>query len=242
MADKSPLTLVLLSGLDGTGVLFEPIRPLLAAARPVDVIAYPVDALLGYDALTGFVRDRLPVGPCILLGESFSGPVAIEIAARNPERIAGLILAVSFARRPMPAWLAWGTYWGTYLMPPSQLPRALVSAMLMGGYETPERRATLDRVLASVPLATLTHRVRAALQVDKTAALNTLSCPLLCLSASKDRLIGKRHARLIAAAARHCDAQSIVAPHMLLQTCPDLAAEIIERFCLSVDAARLRTG
>ena len=68
------LALVLLPGLDGSGVMF---RPLLGhvppALRPV-VVAYPPDKALGYEDLLPLVLDALPSSePFVILGESFGG-------------------------------------------------------------------------------------------------------------------------------------------------------------------------
>ena len=47
----TPLPLVLLPGLDGTGEQFEPLlRELPASLTPI-VVRYPTDRVLGYDAL-----------------------------------------------------------------------------------------------------------------------------------------------------------------------------------------------
>ena len=74
--------IVLLPGLDGTGTLF---RPLLAhlpsPLRPI-VVAYPGNEKLGYDALRQRVMAALPTEePFVILGESFSGPLALMAAA-----------------------------------------------------------------------------------------------------------------------------------------------------------------
>jgi pimeloyl-ACP methyl ester carboxylesterase len=88
--------------MDGSGVLLRGLVEHLAVFRPVRVIPFPNDKPLTYEELTAHVLKRLPDSRFVLLGESFSGPIAIEIAARQ-QRIAGLVLAASFARHPMPA-------------------------------------------------------------------------------------------------------------------------------------------
>lgn len=70
-----------------------------------DIIDYPLDRRLGYDALVAHVRGRLAGDRFVVVGESFSGPVAIELAASHPQ-VAGLVLAASFARHPLPSWFA----------------------------------------------------------------------------------------------------------------------------------------
>ena len=53
---------------------------------------------------------RYPIDPaqlrarCVLLAESFSGPIAIRVAADPPPGLAGVILCGTFAKNPFP-WL-----------------------------------------------------------------------------------------------------------------------------------------
>lgn len=76
---------MLLPGLDGTGDLFGPLLPFLGDSTPTLVVRYPPDVPLGYAALTDLARASLPSdGPFFLLGESFSGPVAVKLAAQAP--------------------------------------------------------------------------------------------------------------------------------------------------------------
>ena len=81
--------LVLLPGLDGTGKLFAEFLEALDLGSSAQVVPYPPDIPLGYDELETLVRAALPAhGPFIILGESFSGPLAIRIAARPPPALA----------------------------------------------------------------------------------------------------------------------------------------------------------
>jgi len=90
------LTLVLLPGMDGTGLLFEGFVSALGRELEVRVIAYPSTGALGYAELESHVREALPTrGEYVVLGESFSGPIAISIAAPRPAGLVGVILCAS---------------------------------------------------------------------------------------------------------------------------------------------------
>ena len=103
------ISLVLLPGLDGTGELF---RPLLAELpgwiHPV-VVSYPRTEELGYAELLPLAASFLPTdAPFVILGESFSGPLAVMLAAESPAGLKGVVLCASFVRKPfrtLPAWL-----------------------------------------------------------------------------------------------------------------------------------------
>ena len=147
-------TLVLLPGLDGTGTLFGPLVEALAGKLRVAVLSYPVDRALGYDALEAIADAGLPPqGPLVLLGESFSGPLAVSIAARHPDRVVGLVLCCSFVRNPRP--LLGFLRALLPFVPFGQVPLALMAAVLFGRFDTPSLRAGLARALAPVPAAVL---------------------------------------------------------------------------------------
>src|SRR5919109_330149 len=97
------VTLVLLHGMDGTGNLFEPFVAAIGSGFNVNVVRYPTEEPLTYADLEAFARAALSTeGPCVILGESFSGPIAISIAASCPPRLTGVILCCSFARNLRP--------------------------------------------------------------------------------------------------------------------------------------------
>src|SRR5215471_17973322 len=97
------VALVVLPGMDGTTA---PRADFVAALGPriePHLVAYPSDPALGYMELEALVRASLPADrPYLLLGESFSGPIAISIAASRPSHLVGLILCVTFAYNPLP--------------------------------------------------------------------------------------------------------------------------------------------
>ena len=108
-------------------------------------------------------------GSFVVLGESFSGPIAIRIAARAPPGLVGVILCGTFAKNPYP-WLRWARPLAAYL-PLKSLPRWL-RAPLMWGSASPQRApAQAQRAMAGVSAAVIRHRIAALLAVDASAAL-----------------------------------------------------------------------
>src|SRR5262245_31175156 len=91
MGATENIAIAVLPGMDGSGLLLTDLVQRLALQRPVRLISYPNEPL-SYDDLTQFVVERIPNRRFAILGESFSGPIAIEIAATQP-RVTGLILA-----------------------------------------------------------------------------------------------------------------------------------------------------
>jgi pimeloyl-[acyl-carrier protein] methyl ester esterase len=220
------IPIVLLPGMDGTGELLDGLARRLSSARPVHIVSYPPDEPLGYDELTAIAAARLPEGRFVILGESFSGPIAIGIAAKEP-RAAGLILASSFARHPLPSLLIPFMR----LLDSKRVPSWSIAAALLGAWGTPELKSRLREVQEKLPRETIEARAAAALRVDQRDALRRIACPVMCLHGRFDRVTGRRCVRQILLAQPHCQMQWLEAPHMLLETHPDEAARAIDAFC-----------
>jgi pimeloyl-[acyl-carrier protein] methyl ester esterase len=224
--------LVLLPGLDGTGKLFAEFVKALGPGVGAIVVAYPPDQPLGYDELHALVMGVLGQLPrnqrFVLLGESFSGPLAIRIAARAPPGLEGLILSASFAVNPFP-WLAWARPLAAYL-PVKSLPRWL-RAPLMWGSLSPERAPSqMERAMSGVSAAAVRRRIAALLAVDETSALERVATPVLLLRARRDRVIPKGATRRILKILPRAALVEIDGPHLLLQTRPRECAAAVLRF------------
>ena len=159
--NHQPGSLVLLPGLDGTGVLFRPLLGALPPSLPVTVVIYPPDQPLDYEALLPLVMAALPVAsPFVLLGESFSGPLALRAAACRPAGLVGVVLSASFYRSPhpyLPSWIRG-------LVRPALLrivPRFSQVKALLGGYSTEGIRLLVREALAQVTPEVFACRLRA---------------------------------------------------------------------------------
>ncbi|MBO6549014.1 MAG: alpha/beta hydrolase, partial [Rhizobiales bacterium] len=85
--------IILLPGLDGSGLFFEGFRRLLPSSITTQIISYPRDEGLSYSDIVDQIYEQLPRDrDYIILAESFSGPVAIEIATLAPLKLKGLVL------------------------------------------------------------------------------------------------------------------------------------------------------
>ena len=224
------LPLVLLPGMDGTGELLRDLAGRLASRFRVQVIAYPTQRHLSYDELAALVLAQSPADPFVILGESFSGPIAIDVAAQLP-RVAGLILASTFVKHPLPSFLAPFAQ----AFRPDWMPKCAINAGLLGTSGTAKIKDRLHATLAKLPRDLLRARLKATLRVDKRNALNNVHCPILYLHGRFDRLVGPSQIREITAIRLNCVVRQLDAPHMLLATHAMEAAELIEQFCQSVE-------
>jgi pimeloyl-ACP methyl ester carboxylesterase len=228
-----PTALVLLPGLDGTGILFRPLlQHLPPTLRPI-VVHYPPDEPKDYNALLPLVLESFPKdGPFFLLAESFSGPLAVMAAAACPKGLLGVILCASFVRNPL--WLR--PRWLRFLVHPLAFRFFHVLSpikTLLAGYSTGELRALLGEALAPVQPRVLACRAKAILTVDVRDQLESCSVPILYLLGRDDRVVPRQNLRDVLAARPRSQIAEIPAPHLLLQTRPEAAVEAIMRFASS---------
>jgi pimeloyl-[acyl-carrier protein] methyl ester esterase len=221
------VALVLLPGLDGTGLLFTD----FIAALPPDiepvVVSYPNDPTLGYMELEAVARAKLPAQPFILLGESFSGPIAISIAASAPTWLCGLVLCCSFARNPHQP-LGWVRWLKRVL--PAHAPAVVLNWLLLGRFSSARLTSALTQALAKVAPATLRARIAAILTVDVTARLASVRVPVVYLRATEDRVVPISASLLIRQLCPATAVTEVAAPHFLLQAAPTVAARHVVQF------------
>jgi pimeloyl-[acyl-carrier protein] methyl ester esterase len=227
------LPIILLPGMTGTADLLAELSDALAPHREVHAISYPLTGPQDYEHLTGYVLDRLPTRPFIILGESFSGPIALEIAVREPGRTAGLIMAATFASHPLPTAVTSLTSW----MDLSLVPQMIIESFMLGPYGTPELKSHFFRAINAMPSDTLRARTEQTLSVDKRHLLAMVGCPTLSLTGRHDRLIPTNCGHEIEAGIAGCLSHAIEGPHMFLETHPRLSAAAIDTFCREVEAA-----
>lgn len=227
--DHTLPVLVLLPGLDGTGKLFAEFVRVLKSTVECVVVAYPKDQPLGYGELEGLVVSGLPRDqPFVLLGESFSGPLAIRVAARVPAGLVGLVLCVTFARNPYPS-LGWARPLAQYL-PVKRFPRWLRAPLMWGSASPNSASSHVERAMSGVSAAVVRRRIAELLAVDEAAALRRIQCPTLVLRAARDRVISHRATQVILKNSPNAKLVEVDGPHLLLQTRTAECAEQIVSF------------
>lgn len=223
------LTVVLLPGMDGTGLLFADFLSALGERFPTRVVRYPTDKPLSYDALRTHVASALPEdAPFVILAESFSGPLAISLAAERPAGLKGLILCCTFSRNPRPALALLGRAASSLPLP--FLPIGPLGRLLLGKHGTRALRQAFAATIAQVPSRVMQARLKSVLSVDVTDQLARINVPTLYLQATEDRVVPARAGALICENCPTAKLTRIRAPHFLLQTQPHEAAREISSF------------
>jgi pimeloyl-[acyl-carrier protein] methyl ester esterase len=224
------ISLVLLPGMHGGGQLFAHLlRELPDFIKPVPV-SYPPDKALGYKGHLDIVMAALPSDePFVLLGESFSGPLALMVAARNPKGLRGVILCSTFVTYPLCIPVSVADMLVSLGLFRLRLTRLFVRIVL-GTKVSEELKSLFIQALAGVQPEVLAARAKAVFAVDATAELRKCPVPILVIQAGKDRLIYRRNSEQIRELRPDADIVVIDGPHMILQCAVVEAVREICRF------------
>lgn len=221
------MKLVLLPGLDGTGKLFQPLTSSPPEGWTTHNISYPEKISMSYGELFGFVRERLPKRePYLLLGESFSGPIAIKMASENQQGMVGLILCNTFARKPW--WPIFGYLpWSILFRRP--IPRIIMKRMGADN-ENPTLQFALKDALSPVAPKVLAKRLKETLMIDVSKELKHINVPILYLRGTKDSTVREWSLDYIKAIRPDVMVHDFPVAHLLLQLVPKQAWEAIVLF------------
>jgi pimeloyl-ACP methyl ester carboxylesterase len=221
--------LVMLPGLDGTGMVFEPLLKQLPATIEPFVVRYPGDRPMSFPEHIDFTRGRLPHDrPFVLLAESFSGPISLQLLAESPANLIGMVFVATFARYPKPFLLDLAR-----LLPQSGLRKLFATTLLSRffclGSADREAVALFQEALASVDLAVLSQRLQILAELPPPPAPN-FNGPCLYLRASRDRLVPERAATRLQDHLPQMQRQQIAGPHIILLARPEAGARAISKF------------
>jgi pimeloyl-ACP methyl ester carboxylesterase len=228
-------TLILLPGLDGTDVFFRPLMERLPPTIRPRALNYPSAGPHGYPALLDFARSQLAdVSRYVVLASSFSGPLAVMLAAAEPRKVHGVILAATFVSSPSLSIARLRFAVRTPLVAVIRLTRRLPIWIRRPPQDALRiaKRETWSRVSARE----LAGRARAALGADVRETLRQCQQPVLSVNYDADDVVPPWCADEIG---RHCPhARRVTLPggHLAMFHDPEPLAAEIARF-VQVDCA-----
>lgn len=217
------MRLVLLPGLNGSHRLFAPLLPFLGE-RQVTTLELPQQGPQDPDSLATALAGQLGDSPFVLLGESFSGPVAYRLALRQPQGLHGVIFAASFLRCPHPLLPL-----TRYLPLPGGLLNsgALLKLFCLDQRASPALLKLLREETRQLPHDLLRARLRSLSNLQEPT--QPLELPCLHLLPRQDRLVSGRAAAL-QQYCRNLQQVELDGPHFLLQSQPAACAQAINDF------------
>lgn len=226
--DNEKITIVLLPGLNGTAGLFDPLLSVATDEYALMVISYPTHQVKSYEELTRYVLKKIDLinGRFVVVGESFSGPIAILLSAKNIDGLIGTILVATFVSAPyftLAKYFPWNlifnlarfVYWLSIKLSDTEKASIL-------------RTASIE--LQQVSPLVLAARTRAAFSVDVGKELQKSRAPLVYFSAKYDVLVPKWNLKKIIKIKPDINVETFNTNHFLLQSVPQQAWEVIDKF------------
>lgn len=208
------MRLLLLPGLNGSNRLFAPLLDCLPESLPAECLELPEHGPQDYPSLADELQPRLGSTPFVLLGESFSGPLARMLAQRSPAGLQGVIFAASFSSRPNPLL---SLIQHLPLPPPSYLAqRGLIRQFCVGRGASEAAVHLIAAEISRMPARLARERLRTLANLREPDV--PLRIPCLSLLPLNDRLVTLRARKGAAAGCENLRTKKIAGPHFLLQS------------------------
>jgi pimeloyl-ACP methyl ester carboxylesterase len=226
----------MMPGLDGTGIMFRPLlREFKGAVDPV-VISYDQEEC-SYQALVDKVTGSLPRNDFFMLGESFSGPIALMIAGQKPEGLKGIILCASFITNPsamFPSFLSFLVQAPLF----SAWPVSLKADVLTGGRGNGQIKELMREAKGKTKNKALASRTREVLRVNVAEQLRQCRYPILYLKGARDLVVRGHNLRKIKKIKKDVSDVTLDTSHLVLQEAPHDSAKEILKFIKSATDRR----
>jgi pimeloyl-ACP methyl ester carboxylesterase len=227
--------LVVLPGMDGTGLLLNPFIESLGRRVDAQLFDYPTHVIQSYEEIISNVEAVLPSAgeDFAILAESFAGPIALWLAQKDIPGLRGLILVVTFAATPRHLLLQL-----TRVLPMERLlglpiPCAFARRLMLG-IKPPS--GTLDRLCGVMHMVS---PMVLASRLDEMRRLRlpqkVIDLPALYLQATKDYLLPDNAVDDIKTLVPRIEIRRVEGPHLVLDTQPKKCAGLVAGFLDSLE-------
>ena len=232
MKDQNKYVLVLIPGLDGTGILFQPLKQITPCEIETIVVEYPRNKIITRNQLVSTIEKQIPKDkPIVIVAESFGGALVVELLSKTDFNLKAVVFCASFARNPKKSLL-----WLSNFIPLSyllrlSLPHWLIRYCCLDKNSPSLLISMIEKSIKSVNPSVLANRLRSMNNVDvrnKTAQLTNIPCSFI--QASKDKLVSKRSVLDFKKAIPNITVSEIKGPHFILQTNPEECWRVIREY------------
>lgn len=220
------MKIILLPGLDGTGILFKEILKALPATLDIQVIC--LDALEGdsYAKKAQYLADSLPNTELFLVAESYSGPMAYELCNILGNKVKQIIFLASFISAPS----SLSRY--AYLIPifaikASKLNIWLLNKMGFAGAGSESQVLDVFKSISFANKAKLKNRLQNISRLSKPQ--NSHATPVVYIKPTNDLLVNNRAVDEVKSVFNNTKVVTISGGHFIAQTHPIECANIIKR-------------
>ena len=220
------MQLILLPGMDGTGILFKPLIEKLPKSLSTTVISYPLDDKLSYQDLVFFVKEYLPENEnYIIVAESYSGPIAYLLAQEQPERLKLVIFVASFLKPPIPVLLKLLSIFPLEKLLDVKIPSFITRYLMLGAKIDKETLNLFNQTLEQVSGTVLAKRFREIARLS--CELKSMHIRSVYIQATNDKLVSSQNVDVFKQCCNELSVFRVPGPHFILQANPEDCARII---------------
>ncbi len=220
------MRLILLPGMDGTGILFKPFVEKLPQSLVIEVISYPLKEKLSYRELAIFVKENLPEKEkFILLAESYSGPVAYLLAQDQAPNLKSIIFVASFLTPPRSVLLKILSMLPLEKLLDMQIPSFIAKFFMLGARIEKETLNLFKQTLEKVSGAVLAKRFREIAKL--TFDLKIIDIPAIYIQGKNDKLVPSFNVEIFKQCFKGLKVYQVSGPHFILQANPEDCALIV---------------
>lgn len=218
------MKIVLLPGLDGTGLLFDKLIENLPQDHEVEIVSFELISGLTYKEQAEELASKYKNEELLIVGESYSGRIAFELSHLLKENVKGIVFLASFISRPSLLSLL------AKFIPLSFLAQNVLTESLLYfvGFNRSGHGALVGSVFNSLRNANkikLKSRLRNISHLKKPSL--DISCPVIYVRPSKDRLVSSSAVKALALRCASYREISIEGGHFIAQVNPVACAKVI---------------
>jgi len=222
---RKSMKLVLLPGMDGTGLLFKPFID-LADTFEVDIIGYPLDKFLTYSELTDYVRELLPKDKeFILVAESFSGPVVYQLMKKRTPKLISAVFIASFISSPRPIMLPMLKRLPLSMLFSVPIPKFIIRRYLLGSKANDELIRQFKEAIKKVNPEVLAKRLKMLAEIEVPKERISYRC--CYVQANSDSLVPESNIGIFKKLFDDISIKKVDGPHFLLQANPEGCLRVI---------------
>ena len=209
------IRLILLTGMDGTGILFEPLLNFIP--HNVECEVYPLQKFESHSPVEQAheLANYLGNEEVIIFAESFSGLIAYELCKLKVTNIKHIIFAAAFLERP--SFLSKLSF----LLPlniirKKLIPAALLSYLLFGSFQRPELVHLFYKSFNEVSNRTLRSRLHIISTFSNVTT--NIEIPATYIRAKKDFLVSKNCIQKFEKVFKHLNIIHLDGGHFIAQS------------------------
>ncbi|MES2823455.1 MAG: hypothetical protein V4732_07630 [Pseudomonadota bacterium] len=219
------MKIILLPGMDGTGLLFKPLLPLLSI--PQEVIPFNSAPHQTYESIYAYVKAQLPNEEFYLLAESFSGPIAARLASENIQYLKGIIFVATFLSCPSRPLVSFARKLSLKKLLKIPFSSFFIRKFLIGSRFPLE---LLYKAISEVTEFEFKNRLSALESLNEKPVKIKSNIPVLYLYAENDYLVSENHISEFVSLFANVLVCHVKGTHFLLQSNPEGCAKQINDF------------